>query len=61
MMHFNLLKYQHFSQKTIIMALPITTKAVFQNLLPVLKICSARDVNYRLSVLTINFGTQPKL
>jgi len=30
-------------------------KAMFQNLLPILKIYSARNVNYRFSVLAINF------
>ena len=34
---------------------------MFQNLLPVMKIYRARDVNYRFSVLGVNFGTQLRL
>ncbi|XP_011052872.1 PREDICTED: uncharacterized protein LOC105145174 isoform X2 [Acromyrmex echinatior] len=34
------------------------TLGLFQNLLPLLKIYSACDVNYRFLVLAVNLGTQ---
>jgi len=35
--------------------------AAFRYSLPVLKIYSMRDINYRFSVLAVNIGTQPIL
>jgi len=40
--------------------LPTPSKIVFRYLLSVLKICSARNVYYKFSVLTVNIGMQSK-
>jgi len=37
------------------------SSTMFQNSLSVLKIYNVRNVNYRFSVLAMNFGTQPEL
>ena len=36
------------------------TEKTISNLLPVLKIYNARDMNYTFPILAVNFETQPK-